>query len=870
MNNQPRFLTWSEAFQAGIARCGGKGWNLARLQRYGFDVPAGGVLTVEGYARMLNSISAGETSHALRDVSSEDLSVPDVVAALDSLRARIESAELPPEISIGLAEFLFSLGCENMPMAIRSSATLEDGSVASFAGMHRSFLDVKGAANIAQAILGCYASLWTPRALAYRRRMGFKDDDISCAVVLCTMIARPGGSQPVSAGVAFTCDPTNGRRDLIVINSVRGSGESLVGGTVQPEQWIVRREKRGVFFLETGSEAAEPVLMPAQALQLARLACRVHWALGEGQDPQDIEWAFDGDRFWLLQARPVTALPTYTFAAVKDQPVTWSTANIKEAIPGVISILSWSLIQDIVSDVLNGAATAAGYRIPSGLEVVRRFDGRGYFDLTGMQWCLYDALGILPRETVNAIGGHQPEISVPPGNPLRGKEGRRRFLARMRLAMRLWRLDRELSAEIRTTFQKANALMPGDLKAISKAGLSEILQQIADLFDAIGFRAGLANAGAGSWLDLLKSQLLVISGDRCRATLNRLLAGSGNITSAEHGYRIFDLIASARKDEAALDWLKSGRPTEDLEALPADSPFRKELKRFLDDYGHRAVYEADLMNPRWNEDPSYIFGQVRHGLDAEDQPSPAARVLALRRQAEEEMQRMPAWRRPLIRWLVKKVQQGMALREAAKSAMGATVPASRQVFLEIGRRLSMDRNLDRPSDIFHLSQFEIQCYLRNEWDGRGARVLAADRKAQRENWLTLSPPDVIVADLNVPLRYEGIARAGSRGRMRWPGIGVSPGWARGECRIVRHPLEAERLKPGDILVAPSTDPAWTPLFLRAAGIVMETGGYLSHGAIVAREYGIPAVVNIPHFLEEAQDGAGLFVDGDNGLVELIE
>jgi phosphohistidine swiveling domain-containing protein len=870
MDHQPQFLSWSEVFEAGIARCGGKGLNLARLQRYGFDVPAGGVLTIEGYAQILNAIHAADTLRTLRDVSAEETGDPAAAAALDSLRAGIESAKLPPETAAALEVFLYGLGCTSVPMAVRSSATAEDGSRASFAGMHRSYLNVVGAVNIAQAILGCYASLWTPRALAYRRRMGIKDDDISCAVVLCAMVAQPGGRQPVCSGVAFTCDPATGRRDLIVINSVRGSGEALVGGTVQPEQVIVRREKRGMFFPDSGSDVTEPVLGLDQALQLARLALRVHWALGEGQDPQDIEWAFDGVRFWLLQARPVTALPTCTFAAVKDQPVTWSTANIKEAIPGVISTLSWSLILDVIADVLNGAAIAAGYNIPPGLEVVRRFDGRGYFDLTGMQWCLYDALGVLPRETVNAIGGQQPEISVPPGNPLRGREGLRRFLARLRLAKRLWRLNRELDAEIQITFQKTRELISGDLKTIPTTGLLKILREIADLFDAIGFRAGLANAGAGSGLELLRSQLLEITGDRCRATMNRLIAGSGNITSAEQGYRILDLIAAAHKDESARNWLSAGKPGADLEDLPADSPFRKELLRFLDDFGHRAVYEADLLNPRWNEDPSYILDQVRHGLTAGDQPSPAARVRALRMQAEGAIHQMPAWRRPIIRWLVKRAQQGMALREAAKSAMGATVPASRQVMLEIGRRLSLAGNLDQASDIFHLSYFEVQCYLHDGWDGRGARALAADRKAQREHWITLSPPDVIVTGPNVTSRQDVAYHSRNASQTRWPGIGVSPGQAQGVCRIVRHPLEGERLKQGDILVAPSTDPGWTPLFLRAAGIVMETGGYLSHGAIVAREYGIPAVVNIPCFLEEVRDGAGLFIDGDNGIVEIMD
>ncbi len=870
MEKPPQFLLWPEAFEVGAARCGGKGWNLSRLHRYGFKVPIGGVLTAEGYIHILRSTPIADLLQDLSRVSAEEAVKPDVMAALDLLRHNIESAEWPPLFAKELDEFLRKLGCEHARMAVRSSATAEDASNASFAGMHRSFLNVKGTASIASAILSCYASLWTPRALAYRRRMGFKDAEICCAVVLCAMVTHERGGEPESAGVAFTCDPVTGQRGLIVINAAQGGCENVVSGAARPEQTVVRREKRGMFVIDHRSDAVTTVLSTAHAIQLARVACRVQWALGDGQEPQDIEWAFDGNRFWLLQARPVTSVPTFTFPQIKNHALYWSTANIKEAFPGVISTMSWSLIQNAVNDVLYVGFIAAGYKIPHGLEVVRRFDGRGYFDLTAMQWCLYDAFGFMPAETVMAIGGHQPEISLPPGNPLRGKAGRRRALARLRLAKRLWRLDRELQCAISKRFQRTKNLIPADLKTIPMAELLRTLEQIEGMFDDIGVLAGLANAGAGSWQNLLKSQLRSIAGDRSHALMNRLLAGSGNVTSAEQGYRIHDLAAVALTDESALKWLQARGPAAEWVALPSDSPFRMMLERFLDEFGHRAVYEADLMNPRWNEDPSYILEQVRHCLKEGIGESSARKARALRAQAENEVCRMTFWRRPLIRWLVTRLQQGMALREAAKSAMGATAPSSRQALLEVGRRLVMAGSLNQAPEIFHLSAHEVQDYLLGEWDGLGAGMLAADRKAQRERWLTLSPPDVIIVRGPGVERRDVIQHARRVSPNRWSGLGVAPGQAQGMCRIVRHPLESDDLKRGEILVAPSTDPGWTPLFLRAAGIVMETGGYLSHGAIVAREYGLPAVVNIPGLLEEVQNGMKLVVDGDGGTVEAME
>lgn len=864
-NLRAEFLSWTEAFAAGLTRCGGKGWNLARLHRYGFDVAAGGVLTAETYLQITGSPGCAKAIEALQAVPAESALSPDATAALACVREHFEKRELPRGFLADIEGFLKKTGCENMAVAVRSSATAEDGADTSFAGIHSSFLHVKDTANIAHAILKCYASLWTHQALAYRRHMGFKDSEVSCAVVLCAMVSSTDGPDPVCAGVAFTCDPTSGRRDLIVINAARGGGQSVVSGSMQPAQVVIRREARGRLSLHSRS-GADSVLSDEQALRLATIACRVHWALGDGQDPQDIEWAFDGNRFWLLQARPVTAIPVCTYGPVKHLPVYWSTANIKDAIPGVVSVLSWSMIQDVVGDVLNAAAIAAGYEIPPGLEIVRRFEGHAYFDLTGMQWCLYDAFGTMPARTVEVIGGHQPEIPVPSANPLGGRDGGRRRRARLRLLKRLWGLEHELDRVMKANRKAAGGLIPSDLRALSTEALFSILRRSARLFDEIGARAGLANAIAGSWWDLLRAQLRAISGDRCDALMARLLAGAGNVTSAEHGYRTLELASAAREDEAARKWLEARHPAAEWTALPETSPFRIELHRFLDEYGHRAVYEADIMNPRWGEEPGYILDQVRHYLEQPPVALPSS-ARALRKRAEDEVRQLTTWRRPFIFWLRDRLQRGTALREAAKSAMGFTVMPVRLVLIEIGRRLAEGGKLGEACDIFHLSFFEIQIYLQGQWDGSGASELTADRKAQRERWLALNPPDVIVAGGHAFSAAKPPGPAMKRDGYRWAGIGVAPGRARGSCRILRHPVEGEKLRQGEILVAPSTDPGWTPLFLRASGIVMETGGYLSHGAIVAREYGIPAVVNIPGFLNQVGDGDILLVDGDHGIVE---
>ena len=574
---------------------------------------------------------------------------------------------------------------------------------------------------------------------------------------------------------------------------------------------------------------------------------RVHWALGEGQDPQDIEWAYDGDAFYLLQARPVTAFPFHTFEGAKQFPIYWSNANIKDAVPGVTGLFSWSLIRQVIDDVLYATHTAADYPIPPGIQTVRRFDGHAYFDFSGMQWYYYDAFGVLPSDTVKSIGGHQPEIPLGDENPLRDPEGKRRNKARLRLMRRMWGLDKEFKATIARHFEELGRIVPNDLTRLSRAELTAIMRCIQGLLEVLHPLIGLANAYSNVWKDGLEKTLEAVAGDETPALMNGLLTGAGNITSAEQGYRVYDLAQAKRRSEAE---------------------FQNELTKFLDEFGHRAVYEAEALNPRWSEDPSYILEQVDKHLESGAHESPRERARRVRAEADKKLRERTFWRRPIILWLAKHMRLGLAMRESAKSAHSATVAPTRRVMLEIAHRLGEAGHLADPNAIFHLAAIDLESYLVGHWDGRGAEALANDRKAQREAWQRLHPPDVIVEGDRVepmaPVEPESAPNGG------WKGIPVSAGRVERIARIVRHPHDGHVLGHGEILVTPSTDPGWTPLFLRAGALVMETGGYLSHGAIVAREFGIPAVVNIPGVLDRVHDGDTLLVDGNRGIVAVSE
>ena len=757
--------------------CGGKGYNLARLARYGFRVPHGGVLPA---------------------------------GALIS----------------GIGPDLEQLGLEKARVAVRSSATAEDSARASFAGIHRSYLNICGRAAVERAAQGCIDSLTTPEAQSYRRRMGFADEEVRCAVVICEMV------DALCAGVAFSCDPANGRRDLILIDAAEGLGDRLVQGSVNPIRMSWRRSA-GRLVRESGPTPG--ALLPSdREEELVHIVERVQWALGEGRDPQDVEWAYDGERVWILQARPVTVLPRAGWSATASLPCYWSTANLKDNLPGVPSELTWSALCKGISEALYAAQRAAKYEMPAGMELIRRFHGRAYFDLTGMQWGFFDAFGILPADTVQAVGGSQPEIPVPK-KPLGGQEGRRRRIARLRLARQLWANRGKGRVALESALEYQRRQREVDWSQASRDDLKCTFEQIEELQRYRLELAGLANSGPGPWMLVLDALL------RDADLIARLQTGAGGVASAETGYRLCDVAQG-----------------------------KASIEEFIEEFGHHTANEAEFLHPRWVEDRSWILQQLeimRANPQKADLREHAAKS---RRCAEAELKRRFGWRAPLLLWLVRRHRTAIANREAAKSALICMMLPIRRIVLEIGRRLAAEGKLDVPEHALHFAFSDVTCWLRGYWDGDGARELATDRIARRESWLAEDAPDLITEEPDGRMTVAPVQAASATGNGRWSGLGVSPGRAEGVVRILRDPGESGRLQCGDVLVAPSTDPGWTPLLQRAAAIVVETGGVLSHGSIVAREFGIPAVANIPGILEVLRDGERIEINGSNGLVTRLE
>ena len=866
-HRQEPVLTWDQAFAAGSAAAGGKGWNLARLARYGFAVPRGGVVAASVYAELFRTPDIAALAAPLATVTPDEVGDDQVQVRLAALRDLVVRTGLPPAAREAVGRFLNETGLEGRPLAVRSSAAAEDGAGAAFAGVHESFLVVTGPDAVYEAVSRCFASLWTPRAVAYRRRMGVADDATPCAAAICEMVGDPRDG-PVAAGVAFSCDPVTGERQVVTIELAAGLGEAVVRGTVAPQRYAVRRSGPDAEVTRVDATGGAPILDDREIEALAAVIVRVHWALGDGDTPQDVEWAWDGRTFWMLQSRPVTRLPRWTFPGVPTEAPTWSDANIRDSLPRPLTVATWSLLDASAQAIVYASTRVAGYPLPPGMQVLRRFGGRPYFDLDSLQWSLYDSIGILPAETNHTMGGFQPEIPVPDGHPLLGRAGPARLRRSLRLLRRLRRFHRDAPPRIDALIRRCREGRATDLSTL---GDDVLLARFRDLL-ALGVDyqpvLQLAATYYGLWVKLLTDVLDRVAGDDGRSLVGRLLAASGEVSSAEHGYRVRELADGAAGDLAATAALHDPDPFA-WRGLPAGAPFRIAMEDYLDRYGHRAVFEMEIAGPRWADDPRYVLEQVRFHLDHPPARDPRSRAAELRRRAETDLAAVPAWLRPIARRMLARARRGAALRENAKSGSAAAVALLRQIWLEVGRRMQAAGRIDAAREAFHLSIFEIEAWLTGAWDGTGARALVGDRQATLAAQQEMELPGVIEespsAAPGAHPRGAAVAASTPEGDA-WAGVAAAPGAAEGAACVLRTPHDGGRMRRHDVLVAPSTDPGWTPLFLRASALVTETGGYLSHGAVVAREFGLPAVVNVRDAMRLIADGDRLSVDGDAGRV----
>jgi len=837
---------------------GGKAANLGELIRAGFDVPDGFCVATSAYraatAGRLPALGPGTDAQAVR--------------------AAVSAAAMPDVVAAAVRESYARMG-RDVPVAVRSSATAEDLPGASFAGQQDTYLNVVGTQNVLDAVHRCWASLWTDRAVAYRASQRIDGADVALAVVIQRMVdAR-------AAGVLFTADPITGRRRQAVIDAAPGLGESVVSGSVDPDHFVVDTATGAVLRRSVGG-SGEFCLTDGEVRRLAALGDKVEAAFGA---PQDIEWAFDeaGD-LWLTQSRPITTLfpiPVRSRPAATTADRVFFCITLAQGLHRPITPMGVAAFRVIGS----GFLTLAGHppdRITGGPAGFSVAGDRVFADFTAV---IRSRIGraLAPRlmdvmEARSAVVfrrlAQDPRFSVVRGSRRAGARAILHALAGTRAPLVAARALVRPSAAIRSTRRYLAQIQGSALPPAGSPISSRVDAAIALLSESFPLAPRTVPAPAAGFVALgLVWRLL--RGEITSDEMETVLRGAPDNVTTEMDLALWDLAVSVRADRASADALGLLEPDQLVAQYRAGSlpaVLQREMAGFLGRYGQRAVGEIDLGLPRWSDDPAHLFGVLSGYLRLDSAAiTPDRRFADGAREAESMVRTLVgrARRRGRVRGAVvafclSRTRALVGLREMPKFLMITAMARSRGLLAEVGDELAAAGRLESADDIFFLDFDEVKAAA----GGKDPRPVIVERRAgYRRELGRRHVPRVLLSDGTEPEAVaDGSGPAPEPGTLT--GTAASAGVVTGVARVVLDPAGA-RLEPGEILVAPSTDPGWTPLFLTAGGLVMEMGGANSHGAVVAREYGIPAVVGVPGATRTITTGMTLTVDGAAGRVRVV-
>lgn len=861
------------------ADVGGKAANLGELLRGGFRVPEGFCIRTDAYRRVAAQARPGLAA--------------DPRAAREALLA----APVPDDVAGAVLAAYRALG-PDVPVAVRSSATAEDLPTASFAGQQDTYLNVVGEAALLDAVRRCWASLWTDRAVEYRARNGIGDDGVALAVVVQRMV------DAAVAGVLFTADPVSGRRTRTVIDAAPGLGEAVVSGAVNPDHVVVEGDGTvsgyrpgdktvavravaggGVTRVTSGADP-EHCLAPASIAELVALGRRIEAHFGA---PQDIEWALD-DRgtLWTTQSRPITTLHPLPPPAGPGLRV-HVCVSLAQGLTGPLTAAGISAFRVIGSRASEGLFGVPVADPAAGPPALGEAGGRLFVDITPAlrsapgRRILPAVLDVMEARSAVVLRGlsDRPELSV-------RTRSWRPFLVRLARTL----------LHLRVPFRVAGALVSpaAGLRHVGRAGrrirahpacrpgadgrerLDHAVRTLGEVFAVLPTVVPVAGAGFVA----LGAARVLAGPDLDPAAVHEVLRSLPHNCTTAMDLELWAVATRVRTEPASVALLLGTGPAElaDRHRRRALPPLlTAELDGFLAEHGHRAVAEIDLGAPRWSDDPSYLLGVLANYLRTDDpDAAPDVRFARGARAAETavddvvaRVRRRSAVRALAVRFALGRTRRLAGLREEHKDLLVRMLAVARADLAAVGAELTARDLLDGPDDVFDLQLAEIRSVLDGDRDGDGAvvpgdlRALVATRRAGRERERARRHvPRVLLSDGTEP---EVLASAGTGAPGALLGSAASAGTATGPARVVLDPVGAH-LEPGEILVCPSTDPGWTPLFLTAGGLVMEMGGSNSHGAVVAREYGIPAVVGVAGATERIGTGATVTVDGAAGEVRL--
>lgn len=850
-----------------IEKIGGKALNLNRMISAGFNIPPAFVVTVDAYNQFINNELKDEIKQILNTVDFKD--EKSLIQGCSNIRNIIRSSEIPEELTIEIHEKIKSLPYEYY--AVRSSAVAEDLPDASFAGQLDSFLNIKSEA-IPEKIIECWASYWNTRAVKYRHdsRIEQLDTDISTsgiAVVIQKMVDAK------VSGVMFTSNPVDGRKN-IVIESTYGLGEAIVSGIVTPDIYIMNRDGKiiekeinnkevGIYLvngknttitMEDGEKSSlnEPLLhkLLENAVELESYF----------HQPQDIEWSVESDgEIYILQSRPITTLQD-------GDDILWTRAYGDEYWADATTPLFFDVMGKMLTDYVNHeGARIMGYKEITDTKLLKLYKSRVYFNT----WVLEKAFSYYPKfarskELLNYFPvDDQERISRYPSIL------HKTLLSQVLIAIRdpdgmMHNTDKAYRRWASGFMEKCKEF---DSKDLSQLSDDELLNLYFDIENA-GIkhyqliRYGMVSHSIATNL-MIKNWLINWLDDQDGSLYASLISGLDDNKTVEMNIRLADLARIVRKHPELKEHVDSNHPLEDL--LKSNTDFKRELDLFTDDYGHRSN-TREILYPRWREDQKYIFEVIKtlssSNLDLRKQEKESRKQ---RLKTEKEVQKRIKslkggfFKVRLFNMVLGLAQTYLTFRENQRFYLDHLLYRQRLMLLEMGRRLYDMKIIDDKNDVFFLQERELFSYFQLD-DEPLLKDEIHLRKMEFYRYKNTLPPKFIKNGIefdDTRTEYDGNTVYGAA---------ASPGIFTGRARVVESIEDLSLLKDHEILITSNTDPAWTAVFSKIGGLITETGGILSHGAVISREYRIPAVTAVKGATEIFQTGDELVVDGNEGLV----
>ncbi|MFE5852640.1 rifamycin-inactivating phosphotransferase [Streptomyces sp. NPDC056500] len=857
-------LDLREVDETQAAVVGGKGAHLGGLSRIeGIRVPGGFCVTTDAFRRIMGEVPwIDDRLDRLSRLNPDDREAIRTLSA--QIRRAIEGTVIPGDLAAAITRALAQFG-EQSGYAVRSSATAEDLPTASFAGQQDTYLNIVGPTAVLQHISRCWASLFTERAVTYRQQNGIDHRTVRMAVVVQRMVF------PHAAGILFTADPLTGNRKVATVDAGFGLGEALVSGLVNPDVFKVRdgkvvaktlaAKRRAVQARPAGGtqevaiapqQQEQPALTDAQVMRLVQLGQRIEAHFGS---PQDIEWCLLDDGFQMVQSRPITTLFPIPETGDQENHVYVSVGH-GQMMTGPMKPLGLSM----------WPLTALVPMHPAG--------GRLFVDVTRRlasptsRAGLLDALGkddLLIRDALETVLDRDDFVpSLPDSGPGRPPAG----------ALVTIETDPAIVTELIERSQASIAALERDIRTKSGPALIDFLLGAFEehkrvLSDPLNFQAIMAGMEATWWLnDKLQEWL----GEK-NAADTLTLSAPDNVTS-EMGLALLDIADVIRPHPEVVALLQAVEDEgflDELAKLPGGPAARDAIEEYLDGYGMRCVGEIDITRPRWRERPSTLVPVILDHVRNFEPGAAERRFEDGRQKAQQKEQDVLSRLRALpdgdrkadeAKRMIDRVRTFIGYREYPKYGIVSRYFIYKTALLEEAERLVRADVLSEQEDVFYLTFQEFHDVVRShQVDDR----LIQQRKDAFRSYQALTPPRVLTSD--------GEAVAGAYRRDDVPagaliGVPVSVGTVEGRARVILDLAEAN-LEAGDILVTACTDPGWTPLFIGIAGLVTEVGGLMTHGAVIAREYGLPAVVGVEQATRLIRDGQRIRVHGTDGYVEIL-